>query len=247
MTTSPYGGGDPLGAGPVDPLDGSAPGDDGSAMTSSGDSSTVDTAKEKASDALGSASEHGSHVAETAKDEAVKVATEAKEKATDLLSDLRSQVDEQSKAQLKGLSAKLGELADELQDMVSGSEQGGTVRDVAQQLVDKTHQLSSHLEGRQPTDLLEDLRSFARRRPGTFLAGAGIAGVLAGRLTRGAKASPDTGTGGAGSSTSGTSVPQTSTTVGDPPSFGVEPAPVTSSTPVGADDVPLGQNTGGRQ
>jgi vacuolar-type H+-ATPase subunit H len=262
MSTTPYGANDPFSSTPpepVDPLDAPTPiGDELTVETSTfdtpatgtGTSSTdssgggLDSAKETAKDALGSASEHGSHVAETAKDEAVKVAAEAKEKATDLLADVKSQVDEQSKAQLQGLAAKLGELADEIQSMVSGSETSNTVTGVAQQLADKTHELSSHLESRQPLDLLDDVRGFARRRPAAFLAGAAVAGVLAGRLTRGAKASHGTNSG-----------PSTSSTIGDPPSIGTTSAPplgTSSVPPLGttmgaADDVQTGQNMGGRQ
>ena len=43
------------------------------------------------------------------------------------------------------------------------------------------------LEGREPADLLDELRSVARRRPAVFLVGALAAGVVAGRLTRGVK------------------------------------------------------------
>jgi hypothetical protein len=38
--------------------------------------------------------------------------------------------------------------------------------------------------------VLDDVRSFARRRPGVFLLGAGIAGFAVGRLVRGAKDAP---------------------------------------------------------
>jgi hypothetical protein len=41
------------------------------------------------------------------------------------------------------------------------------------------------LEHREPGDLLDEVRRFARRRPGTFLVGAAVAGALVGRLTRG--------------------------------------------------------------
>ena len=43
------------------------------------------------------------------------------------------------------------------------------------------------LDGREPTELLDDLRSFARRRPGMFLAGSVIAGVVVGRFLRGSR------------------------------------------------------------
>ena len=48
--------------------------------------------------------------------------------------------------------------------------------------------------------MLEEVKDFARRRPGTFLLGAAIAGVLAGRATRGgvAAARESSGTSGTG-------------------------------------------------
>jgi hypothetical protein len=51
----------------------------------------------------------------------------------------------------------------------------------------RTDSVASWLEAREPADLLDEVKSFARRSPGTFLAIAVGAGVLAGRLTRGAK------------------------------------------------------------
>jgi hypothetical protein len=262
MTTPPYGETDPLS--PVPPLTepdvataGTPIANGLSQETGSDPETSGGSAKETAQQAASSAAEHGAHVAGTAKDEAAKVAAEAKEKATDLLADVKSQVDEQSKTQLSNLAAKLGELADEIETLVSGSETQGTVTDVAQQLADRTHRLSSHLDSREPMDLLEDVRGFARRRPAAFLAGAAVAGVVAGRLTRGAKAShDDTGTGsGSGISTPATAYDppttfdtpatyDTPTTYDSPSTYG---ATTTDATFGQADDVPLGQNTGGRQ
>jgi hypothetical protein len=44
------------------------------------------------------------------------------------------------------------------------------------------------LQSREPAELLDEVRRFARRKPGMFLLGAAAAGVLAGRLTSGVKA-----------------------------------------------------------
>lgn len=249
MTTPPYGDTDPLST-TTTPLGGpqhagTPIGDDlagsaglGDASPASDDaSSTAASAKEAAQDALSSASEHGSQVAGTAKAEAADVVAEAKDKATDLLADVKTQADEQSKAQLKNLATKIGELADELDGLVRGSDAGGTVTDAAQQLAEKTRQLGSHLESRQPLDLLEDVRGFARRRPVAFLGGAAVAGVLAGRLTRGAKASQ-------GSSASTSS--QASPTPGAAPATD-STSTFSTTAPHGVDDVPANQNTGGRQ
>lgn len=260
MTTPPYGETDPLASASFEPTTtpiGDELAHDSGIGTSSGSrdsSASTGSAKEKAQDALGSTSEHGAQVAETAKDEAAKVAAEAKDKATDLLADVRSQVDEQSKAQLQGLASKLGELADEIESMVSSSEAGGTVTDLAQQLADKTHQLSSHLKSRQPLDLLDDVRALARRRPAAFLAGAAVAGVVAGRLTRGAKTTATPGAGSTLSTASTAGTGRVSSGQGLPGTTSPVPtAPVTSPPTIGggavsgAPDVPGGQNTGGRQ
>jgi len=61
----------------------------------------------------------------------------------------------------------------------------GHGHELARQASDRARQAASWLEARQPGDLIEELNRFGRRRPGMFLAGAAIAGVVAGRLTRG--------------------------------------------------------------
>ncbi|WP_295658337.1 hypothetical protein [uncultured Nocardioides sp.] len=126
-------------------------------------------------------------VAGVASDEAQNVAQEAKAQARGLLDDARSQVDDQSRTQLGNLKDLLTRVSDDLEQMVSSSEGGGLAADAARAVSERARGLSSHLEGREPTDLLDDVRDYARRRPGTFLLGALAAGVVAGRLARGAK------------------------------------------------------------
>jgi ElaB/YqjD/DUF883 family membrane-anchored ribosome-binding protein len=200
--------------------------------------------KDRAQDTVDTAKQHGSDVASTAADEAKQVAGEAKAKATDLLSDVKAQVDEQSRTQLQGLAAKIGELGDELDGLIRGDGTSeGAVTDMARQLSDRTRALSNHLADREPAQLVADVRSFARRRPGTFLIGAAAAGLVAGRLTRGAKAANDQ----AGSPQTQTPAPAAS--VGSAPTpvpagAGTYAADVAATTSA---EVPSGQNTGGRQ
>ena len=53
--------------------------------------------------------------------------------------------------------------------------------------------MASWLENRDPGSLLDEVKSFARQRPGTFLLAAAGAGLLAGRLGRSLQAgAPDT-------------------------------------------------------
>jgi F0F1-type ATP synthase membrane subunit b/b' len=240
----------------TDPLaTGSDPASGGAAGGSSGSGDSGD-AKERAQQAAGTAKEEGAHVAETAKSEAQQVVGEAKNKAADLLGEARTQIDQQSKTQLQTLASKLEELSGEVDSMVEGSNVQGTVTELARQLSDKTRSLSQRLSEREPMDLLEDVRGFARQRPGAFLAGALVAGVVAGRLTRGAKKAHDGGSS-PSTSTSLTSTPSTSTSssAGAPTTgstFGGTSAPTagdfSGSTGglAGGQSVPTGQNTGGR-
>ena len=246
---------DPLGSDPweSDPLSG---GHDASSTT--GGSSGSGDAKERAQQAAGTAKEEGAHVAETAKDEAQQVVGEAKEKAADLLSDARSQLDQQSRTQLQALADKLEQLSGEVDSMVEGSDVQGQITELARQLSDKTRALSSHLSSREPSDLLEDVRGFARQRPGTFLLGAAAAGILAGRLTRGAKKAHDADSGsGTGSSSAGASGSPATGSAGGSMSgstglagTGAPTANDYTSSAVGGlggtQSTPAGQNTGGR-
>ena len=69
--------------------------------------------------------------------------------------------------------------------MARNSEQDGVATDLARQAADRAWQAAGWLTDRDPGSLLNEVRSFARRKPGTYLAIALGAGVLAGRLTRG--------------------------------------------------------------
>jgi hypothetical protein len=67
------------------------------------------------------------------------------------------------------------------------------VPEVARQASERARTVASCLEEREPGDLLDEVRRFARRKAGVFLAGAALAGVVVGRLTRGAIAAHGTG------------------------------------------------------
>jgi gas vesicle protein len=146
-------------------------------------------AKEQAKQAAGTAAEETRHVAGVAQGEAQKVASEATSQVRGLVSQASSQVQEQSRTQLSRLAETLQSYGEDLEKMAAQSD--GPASGLAQEAAERTRGLASHLQNREPSDLVDDLRSFARRRPGTFLLGALAAGVVAGRLTRGAKAAHD--------------------------------------------------------
>ena len=66
-------------------------------------------------------------------------------------------------------------------------QRSGLASDAAREVARRARSFGQQLDGREPTELLDDLRSFARRRPGMFLAGSVVAGVVVGRFLRGSR------------------------------------------------------------
>ena len=142
--------------------------------------------REQAGQAAGTATEEGKHVAAVAGEEAQRVATETKQQARVLLEDARGQLEEQSRSQRDRLVQTLSTLGDDL-DRMSGQADSGLASQLVKDAAQRVRGVSSRLEGREPAELLDEVREFARRRPGTFLLGALAAGVVAGRFARGAQ------------------------------------------------------------
>jgi hypothetical protein len=159
-------------------------GDDSTTGTDS--ASTKEQAQEKAQQVAGTAADEGRNLAATAKDEAAAVAGEAQTQVRNLMSEATTEIQDQTRTQQRRLAGTVRSFAEDLQNMAA--DQSGMASDVARQVADRAQSLAGHLEGREPSDLLGDVRDFARRRPGTFLLGALAAGVVAGRLTRAAQA-----------------------------------------------------------
>lgn len=152
---------------------------------SSTDQSTADAAKGEASRLKDTAAQTGSDLADTAKEQAAQVTADAKDQAKQLAGEARDQLTDHAGSQMQRAAGNLRSLSDELSGMAHHSEQSGMGAQLARQGSDVAGKAASYLEDRQPGDLVDDLRDFARRRPGTFILGATVAGVLVGRLTRG--------------------------------------------------------------
>jgi len=145
--------------------------------------------KEQAAAVGSTARQAAGQVAATAGERAAGVVGEAKAQARDLLGEARGQLTEQVGGQQDRLASGLRSLGAELREMAERSDQGGLGAELARQASRRTEDLAEFLRQRDPGALVEELRDFARRRPGAFLLGAALAGVVAGRLTRGAVAS----------------------------------------------------------
>ena len=154
-----------------------------------GSPSTADVAKDEARNVGQTAAQGAGQVASTAADQAKEVVQETKAQAADVLAQGRDQLRQQTVAQQQKAGQGLASLAEALRGMAEGNAPApGPARDLVQQGAGKVEEFANLLQNRQPAELLEEVRSFARRRPGTFLLGAALAGIVAGRLTSGVKA-----------------------------------------------------------
>lgn len=150
-----------------------------------GEASTRDVAKEEARGVAQDAADGGKQTAETAKQQAAEVANEARSQARALIDQTREQLTEQGSAQQERAASGLHALADELTGMVKGDgPQSGVVSDLTQEASDRVRYVAQWLETREPADVINEVRGFARRRPGAFLLSAAAVGFLGGRLTR---------------------------------------------------------------
>ena len=209
---------------------------------------TSQVARDEAGEVGRTAADAGRQVVGTAAEQAATVAQEAKAQARDLVGEARGQVQQQARNGQQKATDGIRALSAELREMAGSGAQQGTVSEVSRQAADRADRLADWLGEREPGDLLEEVRSFARRRPGVFLAGAALAGVVVGRLTRGAvdAARSESGTGPvpprrygdvpAGAAVSGTSTYGTAAppVAAPPPSPPVAPPPVPPAAPPAA-------------
>jgi hypothetical protein len=144
--------------------------------------------KDKAADSMDQGRAAAGQVAGTAGEQVQQVKDQAVGQARDLAGEVRQQVGQQVSGQHRNLVENLRSLSAELGSMLDGKEQSGTASEVLGQARQRMDGVVDWLDAREPGDVVEELKNFARRRPGTFLLGALAAGVVAGRLTRGAVA-----------------------------------------------------------
>lgn len=141
--------------------------------------------KGKAADTADAAKQAAGDVGQTAADKAKEVAGEAQRQARDLVGEARDQVNGQVSEQHRNLVGNLHSLADEFGRMAKASDQPGLASELVGQAGERARGAADWIGNRQPGELVDEVRSFARRRPGAFLLGAVVAGVAVGRLTRG--------------------------------------------------------------
>ncbi|ERK73526.1 hypothetical protein [Leifsonia aquatica] len=152
--------------------------------------SKADLARDQAAHVADTATDEGQHVVEVAKQEAGDVVDEAKSQARDLYQQAQSELRDQAAVQQERVASGLRAISDELSQMAEASESRGVASELVQQAAERAGGVASWIGQRDPGSLLGEVKAYARRNPGTFIAAAAVAGVLAGRLTRSLTSGP---------------------------------------------------------
>ncbi|GHD49138.1 hypothetical protein D9V29_10270 [Mycetocola manganoxydans] len=125
----------------------------------------------------------GSHVAGVAADEAANVKHEVGSQAKNLVGEVRSQLKGQVSTQQERAAGGIRTVSDQLRSMADSTD-SGMASNLVSQAASRAGDVAGWLENREPADLLDEVKRFARRRPGLFIAIAAGTGIVVGRLAK---------------------------------------------------------------
>jgi len=156
--------------------------------------------KDEAATVAADAGDAGRRVMDVAKDETRGVADETRHQVRRLSNEVGGELRQQAAAQQVRVAQGLRSAGSDFSQMAQGSTTSGYATDLVRAAGQKADSVAQWLDARDPAALLQEVKGFARRRPGVFLAIAVGAGIVAGRLTR-ALTAPDEQRGTAASGT----------------------------------------------
>lgn len=142
------------------------------------------TARDAADEARSAAGD----VAGTAKDQTRRVAEEATARAREVGGTIRDRVSGEADSLARRTAHGIREWSDELESMAEGRT-SPTAR-VVGEVAARGRSAADYVEDHGMRGLVDQVQSFARRRPGLFLAGAAAAGFAVARLAKAAREVP---------------------------------------------------------
>jgi ElaB/YqjD/DUF883 family membrane-anchored ribosome-binding protein len=154
------------------------------------------TAKDQGQEVASAAKEHGQQVASMAKEQTQRVAATAKQQGQQVLRSTADQAGEvvgtakqQAGQVAQQASAEARNLLDETRSRLEDQTADGAKKmgENLSRLGDRAYGVSDDVRTRGIGGVLADVQSFARRRPGVFLLGTAVVGVMAGRAVRNAQ------------------------------------------------------------
>ncbi|NEY34588.1 hypothetical protein GTU99_20690 [Streptomyces sp. PRKS01-65] len=151
-----------------------------------GTGETGEKVKAEASATAGQAKQAASQLTGTAGEQARAVVGEARHQAGSAIGDLRGRAMGEAEEQTRRAAGTLRQWANDLSDLARRAESDSPARSLVSQAADKGHWAADYLDEQGVEGMVSDLRGFARRRPGAFLGGALVAGLVVGRLAKAA-------------------------------------------------------------
>lgn len=145
---------------------------------------TTDEAKHEAARVADESKDAGRRVAETAKDEAGRVADEAKVQAKRVYHEMSGELQKQADEQQTRAAEAIRSMSDEMRQMAQSSEQQGMASDLVRQAGQRLGDVAGWLEQRDAGSMVREVKNYARRHPGAFIAIAAGAGLVIGRFIR---------------------------------------------------------------
>jgi hypothetical protein len=134
--------------------------------------------------------DQASDVAQTAREQAHDVAHTARQETAQVVDRAKDAVGHEARQRTDELAKSVRRIGDGISALAEGRpEDAGPVAGYARDAAARVGDMAQRLESRGYDGMVQDVSAFARRRPGVFLAGAGLLGFAVGRVIRSGGAS----------------------------------------------------------
>ena len=145
----------------------------------------IETAKAESAEVAETAKQAGKDVMSEVGEQTSAVARTAKDQFDQLASQTRQEVKAQTEQRSEQLAVRLQTWAGQLRALAEGRvDDAGELRGLMGDAQRRLESYASSLRERGPEGVLQDVRQFARRRPGMFLLAAGVTGFAIGRIVK---------------------------------------------------------------
>lgn len=144
-----------------------------------------ETVQGQAQNVAGTVQDEAGALVGTAKEQAAAVVSDVRTQGMQLVDEARGQLTDHAGTQRDSAVDALRSMSDDLSSMAEHAQGSGLAVQLTREGGELARKAADFLADRDPSQLLDEIRGLARRRPGAFLLGAAAAGLIMGRATRG--------------------------------------------------------------
>lgn len=126
-----------------------------------------------------------SEVGQTAKEHTRQLGDEVARQARDVTGQVRERLTGEAQSQNERLAMTLRHLSGELEMMHKNAPGDSMAAAMVQRLSEGSRQAADYLREHGPEGVLNEVKEYARRKPGTFLLTSAVAGFVVGRIGKG--------------------------------------------------------------